>query len=281
MKMAVTTVINQSYQDWELWVIGDACTDDTEAVLSEFQDNRIQFYNRPENHGEQSLANNDGLNKSQGRYIAFLNHDDLWFPKHLEKLVKALENGEVDFIYSLGANQLPDSSYQLVGATPRGEYDPRIFVPASLWMFKRTLIDKIGYWKPSTDCYAAPSQDWLFRAWKMRTKMAVYPDISCILIQSGRRPNSYSHPSVIEHEQCLSDMKDLTFKQTILYQVSYQLSVDRNFNVLGSAYHLLVNAIKWLAMKMNVPPMALQPMMRYGKKGGLIRHLRKQRGLKP
>ena len=61
LKIALQTLRWQTYEHWEAWVIGDCCTDDTEAVVASFNDDRIHFYNLPENFGEQSGPNNEGV----------------------------------------------------------------------------------------------------------------------------------------------------------------------------------------------------------------------------
>src|SRR5438105_4413192 len=101
LKFAIETVLWQSYSNWELLVIGDCCTDNTEELMSQFSDSRIHFHNLPENIGEQSGPNNEGCRRARGEYIAFLNHDDLWFPDHLEKSVSHLQSTGSDLIYSL------------------------------------------------------------------------------------------------------------------------------------------------------------------------------------
>ena len=60
---AINSVLRSTYEDWELIVVGDACTDDTESVVNAFGDPRIQFYNLEENFGEQSGPNNIGFSQ--------------------------------------------------------------------------------------------------------------------------------------------------------------------------------------------------------------------------
>ena len=78
---AIASVRRSTVTDWELIVVGDRCTDDTEAVVAGFADPRITWVNLPENAGEQSGPNNEGIRRARGRYLALLNHDDLFFPR--------------------------------------------------------------------------------------------------------------------------------------------------------------------------------------------------------
>ena len=89
------SVQRSTVADWEHLVIGDACTDDTALVTAGLGDARVRFHNLAENFGEQSGPNNAGFALSRGSYIAYLNHDDLWFPDHLELQLGTVRPGLV------------------------------------------------------------------------------------------------------------------------------------------------------------------------------------------
>ena len=83
LRYALRSALAQDFSDFEILVIGDACTDDTGDVVRSFNDPRVSYLSLPLNFGEQSGPNNVGIARAQGRYIAFLNHDDFGFPDHL------------------------------------------------------------------------------------------------------------------------------------------------------------------------------------------------------
>ncbi|MDQ3739524.1 MAG: glycosyltransferase family 2 protein, partial [Actinomycetota bacterium] len=93
LRHAIRSVLWQTYTDFELLVIGDGCTDDSEEVVASFADPRVRWRNLPENAGSQSAPNNAGLDMAAGKYVAYLGHDDLWHPWHLAAVVGALERG--------------------------------------------------------------------------------------------------------------------------------------------------------------------------------------------
>jgi len=95
LRYAIQSVLNQIYQDFEILVIGDCCTDDSEEVVKSFNDCQIRWHNLPENTGNQSIPNNKGIELSAGKYIAYLGHDDLWHPNHLSYLVPAMEDADL------------------------------------------------------------------------------------------------------------------------------------------------------------------------------------------
>src|SRR5215813_11113082 len=82
----VKSVLNQSFEDYELMIIGDGCDDDTAAAVQPFLSDRVKWLNLPKRSGSQSVPNNTGIQQARGRYIAYLGHDDLWSPGHLVAL---------------------------------------------------------------------------------------------------------------------------------------------------------------------------------------------------
>lgn len=78
------SVLNQTFTDYEIVVVNDESTDESEAIVLGFNDKRIQLYNQ-KNQGV-SAARNFGVEKSKGKLIAFLDADDYWFLNHLEEL---------------------------------------------------------------------------------------------------------------------------------------------------------------------------------------------------
>jgi hypothetical protein len=107
LRFTLETVLWQTEQNWELWVVGDACTDETGAVVASFGDDRIQFVNLERNVGEQSGPNREGSRLARGRFVAYLGQDDLWLPDHLELCLHALEETGAGFVFSLADEIMP------------------------------------------------------------------------------------------------------------------------------------------------------------------------------
>jgi len=97
----VQSVINQSYQNWELIITDDASTDNTVALLKNtfVREDRIKIYTNEINQGA-AITRNNSIKKAQGRYIAFLDSDDFWFPKKLEIQLNFMKNNNCDLSYS-------------------------------------------------------------------------------------------------------------------------------------------------------------------------------------
>jgi len=98
VSQAIESVLAQTYTDYEIIVINDGSPDNTKEVLDEFEDKITTIHQ--ENQGVAS-ARNAGIRAAQGRYIAFLDDDDLWLPNKLEKQIPYLESDpNIALVYS-------------------------------------------------------------------------------------------------------------------------------------------------------------------------------------
>ena len=93
---SIRCVLNQTYTHWELIIVDDCSTDNTDDVVAPFlNDKRIKYLHNDENCGA-ALTRNKALREAQGEWIAFLDSDDLWMPEKLEKQIAFMnEHGYV------------------------------------------------------------------------------------------------------------------------------------------------------------------------------------------
>lgn len=87
---AIRSVLNQTYDEYELVIVDDGSTDDTQEVVSQFGDERIRYVRFEENRGA-NAARNRGVSEAAGEYVSFLDSDDELTEKHLEAVVDRLE----------------------------------------------------------------------------------------------------------------------------------------------------------------------------------------------
>lgn len=283
LRHAVETVRWQTVTDWELLIVGDGCTDDTASAVASFGDGRIRFTNLARNHGEQSVPNNAGVAQATGEYLAFLNHDDLWFHEHLETLLDAIERTGADLVYGQSVRMDADGSVHLWGNSPGGRYAFWHTVPASLWLMRRDLASRVGPWRPGTDLYDAPSQDWLRRAHARGADMRPASKLTSVQIGSGHRRDSYRNRDEHEHLAALTAMREGTAcRERMLMAIADQSSGMATY---ASPLVLTRRALKALVARVcitaGVPPVAFFCMLRYGRRGNFIRSLRRTRGLEP
>jgi glycosyltransferase involved in cell wall biosynthesis len=98
LKEALKSIIEQSFSDWILWVIQDGGTTDISSTLNEVNDRRINFKRIP--HGGKAAALNYGIRQGTGKYIAYLDDDDVWYPNHLQVVVATMTNNNYRFVYT-------------------------------------------------------------------------------------------------------------------------------------------------------------------------------------
>lgn len=94
---SIYSVIKQTYKNWELLIVDDYSTDNTDDVVASFQDERIKYFKNKKNKGA-ALTRNRAIREAQGEWIAFLDSDDLWVPTKLEHQINFMK--KYNFIFS-------------------------------------------------------------------------------------------------------------------------------------------------------------------------------------
>ena len=99
---SINSVLNQTYNKWELLIIDDFSSDNTLSFVEEFakQDFRIRYFSTNQNTGSPSQPRNIGIEQAKGDYIAFLDSDDIWLPNKLEEQLAFMQKHGYDFVYS-------------------------------------------------------------------------------------------------------------------------------------------------------------------------------------
>ena len=96
---AIECVMKQTYENWEIIIEDDCSTDNTQEVVEQFKDKRIKYYRLSENRGA-AVARNCALSKACGRWIAFLDSDDLWNRTKLQQQLEFMESNGYSFSYT-------------------------------------------------------------------------------------------------------------------------------------------------------------------------------------
>lgn len=95
------SVLSQTYQNWEMIIVDDVSPDNSNEIIEDYckKDNRIKLIKLEKNSGP-AVSRNRAIEEAKGRYIAFLDADDLWYPEKLEKQIKFLDENNLAFTYS-------------------------------------------------------------------------------------------------------------------------------------------------------------------------------------
>lgn len=95
---SIKSVLNQTYQKWELIIVDDCSTDNTDKVVKSFTDPRIRYLKNDKNSGA-ALTRNKAIREARGEWIAFLDSDDLWDSTKLEKMIGFMTANNYSFAY--------------------------------------------------------------------------------------------------------------------------------------------------------------------------------------
>jgi glycosyltransferase involved in cell wall biosynthesis len=193
---SIGSALQQTFTDFELLVVGDGCTDDSESVVAAIGDPRVRWIGLPVNSGHQSAPNNEGLRQARGEIIAYLGHDDLWLPHHLATLVGALDGEGADVAHGMMVCIGPDDRF-FWPLIPRPE---RYYTsPPSGMVHRREMTEAIGGWRNHREVSVSPDAELWRRARAAGYRFAYAPRLTGIKFPAAWRPGVYQkRPS---HEQ--------------------------------------------------------------------------------
>lgn len=95
---SIESVLRQTYKNWELIIVDDCSTDNTDKVVHSFKDPRIRYFHNKKNSGA-AITRNHALQKAKGEWVAFLDSDDLWMPEKLELQLRFMQEHGYVFSY--------------------------------------------------------------------------------------------------------------------------------------------------------------------------------------
>lgn len=189
---AIDSVFNQSYQDFELIIIDDGSDDDTREVLVPYQ-NRLSYYYQ-ENSGI-SKARNRGLSFAQGEYVAFLDSDDQWKRRKLERQMEIFEGtDEAQMCYTdetwirNGIRVNPKKVHQKYSGWIFEHCIPLCIISLSSAMMHRGLFDTVGTFDEKLP--ACEDYDLWLRV-SLITPIQFIPEP--LIVKSGGHPDQLSH----------------------------------------------------------------------------------------
>lgn len=153
----IDSVLNQTFQDFEILIIDDGSTDNTREIIESYTDKRIICL-KQENAGP-AAARNKGLEQAKGEYIAFLDADDMWTPDKLETQIKCFsENNKLCLVFS--ALQLINENREVFHIKKHKKYSndellkqlltdyPENIPLPSTVMLKKSYLDETGFFNP-------------------------------------------------------------------------------------------------------------------------------------
>lgn len=237
LRYTIASALNQTYQDFELLVVGDACTDDSEAVVRSFGDSRVHWLNLPERCRSQYGPNNAGLERARGEYIAYLGHDDLWWPDHLAAGLRTFAATGADMVVAVAIiNGPPESRFKgATGLFPNDTYTPRYDFSPSSMIHKRSLIDRAGPWRPPHEAEIGVDHDFVARCYRAGAQIVQTREPTVFKFNTSFRRNAYRTKSVREHAELFERMQTggEDFRRAELVTLVQRFLEDRFFRIEG------------------------------------------------
>jgi len=91
IRLAIESVLSQTYNDWELIIVDDGSTDSTKTVVNKYKklENKIKYIYQ--NNKERSAARNKGIEQANGDWICFLDSDDMYYKNHIDEFKSLIE----------------------------------------------------------------------------------------------------------------------------------------------------------------------------------------------
>jgi hypothetical protein len=162
----------------------------------------VHWFNRDENCGSQWGPNNDGIASARAFVIAFLGHDDLWFPWHLRTLVPLVDAG-ADLAHPLAALLAPDRLIGIFGEPPRDETYATSFVPPSGWVMRKSVLQSLGGFRDHREITQGTDFDLLARLYRAGHRIVAAPRLSVLKFPS-QFWRAYAADAAVPQEQYLA-----------------------------------------------------------------------------
>jgi glycosyltransferase involved in cell wall biosynthesis len=220
---AVKSVLRQTYTAFEVIVIND-CGIDVSKILKIFADQRIFYISHATNKGL-AATRNTGIQAARGKYIAYLDDDDEFFPNHLQTLVEALEGSKFKVAYTDGIKCLYEEHNSSTVLKHKfvehsSDFDPhrllfQNYIPVLCMMHAKSCLDHTGFFDEKLNVH----EDW--DLWIRLSRIFPFLHI---------KKNTCAYKIIINSNKNLSTSKGIDFITTMqtIYRKNLQLNTPLN-----------------------------------------------------
>lgn len=163
---AIDSVLNQTYNKFEIIVVDDGSSDNTQEIMESYSDNRIKYVYHETNKGA-NAARNEGVRRSSGKYISYLDSDDWFLPDYLQKVVDTLDGSPDTIAGAFTGFKMMEGGSVRFSKSHKGVFKLSHLLPGnsigtfSVSTFKKDIYNHVGY--PDEQMESAQDLDFYIR----------------------------------------------------------------------------------------------------------------------
>ena len=216
LSRAVSSVLGQSYEDFELLIVDDAPSDETAAFATALEHPRVRYVPQTRNGGV-ARARNRGIAEAQGEFLAFLDDDDVWRPEKLQRQVDRFDqaSGETGLVYT-DFSAIGAGGVRRLGCLPAGRVQRQLlqgnFIGLSTAMIRREVPTRCGEFDPDLPA----QEDWEYwlrvsRRWDVQPvaeDLVIYDDTEDCDPRGGLRRSRRVEANLAARAQIYSRFRD-------------------------------------------------------------------------
>jgi glycosyltransferase involved in cell wall biosynthesis len=199
LRTSLGSVVAQTLTNWEAIVVNNFSTDDTESVVASFNDDRIKLVNF-QNNGVIAAGRNEGIRRSRGEFVAFLDSDDEWQAAKLERCVNALAGG-ADLVCHAEKWVGGDRPERIVEYGPadksswRGLLLGQNRISTSATVVRRSCLEQVDMFDESTEFITAEDYEMWMKLARLGCRFEFLTDVLGVY----RRHESNASGSILRH----------------------------------------------------------------------------------
>ncbi len=231
LRECITSVLNQSYDNWQLCIADDASTnEEVVAIIEEYckTDKRINLVKRQKN-GHICEASNSALAIANGEFIALLDHDDILWPNALFEVVKSLnENPDTDFIYT-DEDKIDEEGRKHTEPFFKPDWSPEFLRSINyithFAVLRRSLVEKVGGFRKGYE----GTQDWdlFLRVSRQTSQITHIPKVLYSWRKStnstAQAPSSKNYAYINQKKALEDDIKQRGYDADIRWQIPFSM----------------------------------------------------------
>ncbi|BAU64180.1 glycosyl transferase family protein [Stanieria sp. NIES-3757] len=253
ISQAIESVINQTYKNYEIIVIDDGSTDNTQAIIKPYLNKIRYFYQTNQGAAE---ARNKGLDLARGELIAFLDADDLFLPHKLQEQVAIFEQQPKIGIVNSGFRVIKENGdavmdverwHEIPDLTPEVWLLHKPVLPSAM-MFRREWFDRFGGFKQRF--FPCEDMELTLRMVIQGCQSTWLPSITACYRRSAHSATSFERSSLLKHIAKAEEMQDYFFSRSDLPKSMRKLENQARF------YHF--SWLAWLCYQGGLPSQMAQ-----------------------